>query len=114
MRISDWSSDVCSSDLRATGVVIRRGGKRETLRAAGGVILSAGAFNSPQILMLSGIGPAAHLAEHGIDVALDRAGVGANLQDHIDYVSSWETRSTEPFGDKIGRAACRARGCRSV
>src|SRR3546814_7943965 len=52
--------------------------------------------------MLSGIGPAAHLAEHGIDVALDRAGVGANLQDHIDYVSSWETRSTEPFGDSLG------------
>ncbi|PAL22247.1 GMC family oxidoreductase [Sphingopyxis sp. GW247-27LB] len=89
-------------DGRATGVVIRRGKGRETLRAAGGVILSAGAFNSPQILMLSGIGPAAHLAEHGIGVVADRAGVGANLQDHIDYVSSWETRSTEPFGDSLG------------
>ncbi|MBB5705052.1 GMC family oxidoreductase [Sphingopyxis panaciterrulae] len=89
-------------DGRATGVVIRRGGKRETLRAAGGVILSAGAFNSPQILMLSGIGPAAHLRAHGIGVVADRAGVGANLQDHIDYVSSWETRSTEPFGDSMG------------
>lgn len=89
-------------DGRATGVVIRRGRGRETLRAAGGVILSAGAFGSPQILMLSGIGPAAHLREHGIDVTLDRAGVGANLQDHIDYVSSWETRSTEPFGDSLG------------
>src|SRR3546814_18946987 len=103
MRISDWSSDVCSSDLgRATGVVIRRGRARETLRAAGGVILSAGAFNSPQILMLSGIGPAAHLRDHGIAVVADRAGVGANLQDHIDYVSSWATRSTAPFGDSIG------------
>src|SRR3546814_159728 len=55
---------------RAVGVAIRRGSKRETLRAAGGVILSAGAFGSPQILMLSGIGPAAHLREHGIEVAL--------------------------------------------
>ncbi|ALH82785.1 GMC family oxidoreductase [Sphingopyxis macrogoltabida] len=89
-------------DGRATGVVIRRGSKRETLRARGGVILSAGAFNSPQILMLSGIGPGAHLKDKGIDVALDRAGVGANLQDHIDYVSSWETRSTDPFGDSAG------------
>ena len=89
-------------DGRATGVVIRRGSSRETLRARGGVILSAGAFNSPQILMLSGIGPAAHLAEQGITVVADRAAVGADLQDHIDYVSSWETRSTDPFGDSLG------------
>jgi len=89
-------------DGRATGVVIRRGSKRETLHARGGVVLSAGAFNSPQILMLSGIGPAAHLKDKGIDVVADRPGVGANLQDHIDYVSSWETRSTDPFGDSAG------------
>lgn len=87
---------------RATGVVIRRGSRRETLRARGGVILSAGAFNSPQILMLSGIGPAGHLKDKGIEVVADRASVGADLQDHIDYVSSWETRSTEPFGDSLG------------
>ena len=86
-------------DGRATGVVIRRGGRRETLRARGGVILSAGAFGSPQILMLSGIGPGAHLQERGVAVVADRAAVGADLQDHIDYVSSWETKSTDPFGD---------------
>ncbi|MBN8845657.1 MAG: GMC family oxidoreductase N-terminal domain-containing protein [Sphingomonadales bacterium] len=86
---------------RATGVVIRRGGRAETLRARGGVVLSAGAFNSPQILMLSGIGPAAHLKDKGIEVVADRAGVGADLQDHIDYVSSWETRSTDPLGDSL-------------
>ena len=56
---------------RATGVVIRRGSKRETLRARGGVVLSAGAFGSPQILMLSGIGPGAHLRS-----ATARAGPG--------------------------------------
>ena len=89
-------------DGRATGVVIRRGSKRETLRARGGVVLSAGAFNSPQILMLSGIGPAAQLKDKGVEVVADRKGVGANLQDHIDYVSSWETRSTDPFGDSAG------------
>lgn len=88
-------------DGRATGVAIRRGGRRETLRARGGVILSAGAFNSPQILMLSGIGPGAHLAEHGIEVVADRGAVGADLQDHIDYVGSWETRSIDPLGDSL-------------
>ena len=65
-------------------------------------MLSAGAFGSPQILMLSGIGPGAHLGDKGIEVIADRAGVGANLQDHIDYVSSWETRSADPFGDSAG------------
>lgn len=86
---------------RATGVAIRRGRKRSVVRARKGVILSAGAFNSPQILMLSGIGPAAHLKEHGIDVVLDKPAVGADLQDHIDYVSGWETESTVPIGDSI-------------
>lgn len=89
-------------DGRATGVVIKRGFKRETLRARGAVILSAGAFNSPQILMLSGIGPGTELQRHGIAVTREVAGVGADLQDHIDYVGSWETASTEPFGDSLG------------
>jgi choline dehydrogenase-like flavoprotein len=84
---------------RAVGVVIKRGRRRETLRARGAVILSGGAFNSPQILMLSGIGPGAELQRHGIAVTRDCAAVGADLQDHIDYVASWQTASTEPFGD---------------
>ncbi len=88
-------------DGRVAGVAIRRGGRRETLRARGGVVLSAGAFNSPQILMLSGIGPADHLREHGIEVALDRPAVGADLQDHIDYVSSWQTESKDLIGDSL-------------
>ncbi|MDR6833112.1 MULTISPECIES: GMC family oxidoreductase N-terminal domain-containing protein [unclassified Sphingopyxis] len=88
-------------DGRATGVMIRRRGRQEILRARGGVVLSAGAFGSPQILMLSGIGPAEHLADKGIAVTLDRAAVGDNLQDHIDYVSSWETRSADPLGSSL-------------
>ena len=52
-------------------------------RCRGEVVLAAGAIGSPQILMLSGIGPAEHLRHHGIDVVLDRPGVGANLQDHL-------------------------------
>ena len=86
---------------RAVGVVIKRGWQRETLRARGAVIVAAGAFNSPQILMLSGIGRGAHLQTHGIGVVRDVAAVGADLQDHIDYVASWETASTEPFGDSL-------------
>ena len=88
-------------DGRVTGVAIRRGGKRETLFARRGVVLSAGAFNSPQILMLSGIGPADHLKAQGIDVVCDRADVGSNLQDHIDYVSGWETQSDVPIGGTL-------------
>ena len=86
---------------RVTGVAIKRGRKREVITASGGVVLSAGAFNSPQILMLSGIGPAAHLREHGIDVVLDKPAVGSDLQDHIDYVSSWQTQSKDPIGDSL-------------
>ena len=88
-------------DGRVTGVAVRRGSRRETLRARGGVVLSAGAFNSPQILMLSGIGPGEHLCERGIEVALDRAAVGSELQDHIDYVSSWQTESKDLIGDSL-------------
>ncbi len=71
-------------DGRAVGVEVLRGGTREVLHASGEVILAASSINSPKLLMLSGIGPAAHLAEHGIDVVADRAGVGQNLQDHLE------------------------------
>ncbi len=64
---------------RASGVVLDGG---EPLLAAGGVILAAGAYGSPQLLMLSGIGPGAHLCDHGLDVLLDLPGVGENLQEH--------------------------------
>lgn len=93
---------------KVTGVAIRTGGfggKREVLTARKGVILSAGAFNSPQILMLSGIGPAEHLREHGIAVKVDKPAVGSDLQDHIDYVSGWQTESKAPIGDSIEGSA---------
>ncbi len=69
---------------RAVGVEVLRGGSTEVLRTRGEVILAASPINSPKLLMLSGIGPAAHLAEHGIKVVADRAGVGQNLQDHLE------------------------------
>ena len=86
---------------RVTGVRVRRGKRSEMIYARKGVILSAGAFNTPQILMLSGIGPAEHLKQHGIEVVLDKAAIGSNLQDHIDYVSGWQTTSDVPIGGTI-------------
>jgi choline dehydrogenase-like flavoprotein len=71
---------------RAVGVAYREGGVEHELRARREVILSAGALLSPQLLMLSGIGPAAHLREHGIAVVHDLPGVGRNFHDHVDVV----------------------------
>jgi choline dehydrogenase-like flavoprotein len=83
---------------RATGVVIKqRWGQKRTIKARGAVILSAGAFGSPQILMLSGIGPADHLQNMGIDVVHNKPAIGSDLQDHIDYVSSFKTESKNHF-----------------
>jgi choline dehydrogenase-like flavoprotein len=74
---------VLIENCRAVGVVYRQSGVEKTARARGEVILSAGAIGSPQILMNSGVGPAEHLAQHGIPVVLDKPGVGGNLQDHL-------------------------------
>ena len=83
---------------RATGVILRRGRQRSVIGARREVILSAGAFGSPQILMLSGIGPAQELAAQGIAVQHDLPGVGQNLQDHLDYILSY----TSPRKDVVG------------
>ena len=74
---------------RATGVEIETGAGIATISAGREVILSAGAYHSPKLLMLSGIGPAAHLGEHGISVLQDSPSVGANLQDHYILTMSW-------------------------
>jgi len=68
---------------RAVGVEYLKGGRTVTVRAAREVLLSGGVFNSPQLLMLSGIGPADHLREVGIEPIVDLPGVGKNLQDHL-------------------------------
>ena len=67
---------------RAVGVTVQRGERSQRIDAREGVVLSAGALNTPRLLMLSGIGPAAHLREHGIDLVVDAPGVGQNLQEH--------------------------------
>lgn len=94
---------------RAKGVEFERAGKVMQVFARAAVVLSAGAFGSPQILQLSGIGPGGMLKEHGIPVLVDSAEVGANLQDHIDYVSGFATKSTDSFGSSLTGAARMAR-----
>lgn len=85
--------------LRATGVEYVRGGVRHTVHARREVLLSAGALLSPQILMLSGIGPAAHLREVGVQPVHDLPGVGHNLHDHLDALLVADApQLTQSFG----------------
>lgn len=79
---------------RATGVVLADGSRIEGRE----VILSAGAFVSPHLLLLSGIGPGRELARHGIPVVADLPGVGENLQDHLDITLEYEAKSVAPYG----------------
>ena len=85
---------VLIEDGRAVGVVVEQDGEERTVRAAREVIVSAGAFGSPHLLMHSGIGPAAHLAEWGIETRVDAPGVGQNLQDHLACGAAFSTRDT--------------------
>ncbi|MBT6508970.1 MAG: choline dehydrogenase [Rhodospirillaceae bacterium] len=75
---------ILMKDRRAIGIAYDHEGRQREVLASREVILSGGAINSPQLLMLSGIGPVDHLREHGIEVVRDLPGVGANLQDHPD------------------------------
>ncbi|MCB1395394.1 MAG: GMC family oxidoreductase N-terminal domain-containing protein [Rhodobacter sp.] len=83
---------------RAVGVEYRQGGAVKQVRAGKEVILSAGAFQSPQILMLSGVGSAEALRPHGIAQLHELPGVGQNLQDHIDFIMGYKTRDTDTIG----------------
>ncbi len=114
---------------RAIGVQASQGDRKLRLEAEREVILCAGAYNSPQLLMLSGIGPAEHLAEHGIQTLIDRRAVGENLSDHAatelvwmapqpdDRVARRRWRSarlllsmqTGAFGSNLAEAGCFAR-----
>ncbi len=83
---------------RACGVQLSHKGAPKSVSAKREVILSAGAFQSPQLLMLSGVGPAAHLRTHGIGIIADRAQVGENLQDHLDWTALYKTKSSDAIG----------------
>jgi choline dehydrogenase len=85
---------------RAVGVRYSRNGETREVRAEREVILAAGTVNSPQLLLLSGIGPAEELASHGIEIVHELPGVGKNLQDHVDCVMAWEcSKPVTLFGD---------------
>lgn len=82
----------------AKGMEYRRGSNRGKVHARCEVILCGGAFNSPQLLMLSGIGGAAKLSREGIEVIHDLPGVGENLQDHLDFILLYKSRDNGLFG----------------
>ncbi len=86
---------------RATGIAGSRGRTEFRLTAKRAVVLCAGAFGTPQLLMLSGIGPADHLQAHGIPVEVDRPAVGTNLQDHLDYSIAYECDDTRFLGQSL-------------
>jgi choline dehydrogenase-like flavoprotein len=100
VRTGALTTRVLVSGGRATGVEYRSGGQTRTAHAAAEVVLAGGAVNSPQLLMLSGIGPGAHLREVGVDVVHDLPGVGGGLQDHPLVPVVWHTRS----GRSLSRA----------
>jgi choline dehydrogenase-like flavoprotein len=91
------ATNVIMAGRRAQGVAYMRGGERHEVFAEREVILSAGVFNTPQLLMLSGIGPADHLRATGIMPLIDLPGVGGNLQDHLAVTIAFVRREPGPF-----------------
>jgi choline dehydrogenase-like flavoprotein len=91
VEIGAFALRLAMEGRRATGVEYERGGAIQKALATREVILSAGAIGSPQILMLSGIGPAKHLQRHGIAVVADVPGVGENLHDHVSAACTYRT-----------------------
>ena len=87
---------------RAVGVSYNQGGKQHSIRANKEVILCAGAFNSPQLLMVSGVGPEKELQKFGIPLVHDLPGVGQNLQDHPDFIFGYSADSLDLIGISLG------------
>ncbi|HUR32330.1 MAG TPA: GMC family oxidoreductase N-terminal domain-containing protein [Vicinamibacterales bacterium] len=90
------ATEILFEGRRACGVAYVQNGRRQTVSADREVIVSAGAFASPRLLMLSGIGPADHLTDHGIAVRADLPGVGQNLQDHLQLPVVYGSTLTIP------------------
>ncbi|UXN62840.1 choline dehydrogenase [Phyllobacterium zundukense] len=100
--VNGFARRVIIESGRAVGVEITRRRRTEVIRARREVIVAASSINSPKLLMLSGIGPAAHLKEHGIEVVADRAGVGQNLQDHMEVYIQQESLKPITLNSKLG------------
>lgn len=100
--IKGFARKVVLDGKKAVGVEISRGSDVQTISAKKEVILAASSINSPKLLMLSGIGPAKHLKEMGIEVVVDRPGVGQNLQDHLELYVQQECLQPITLNSKIG------------
>ncbi|MGL4488765.1 MAG: GMC family oxidoreductase [Rhizobiaceae bacterium] len=89
------ATEILFSGKTANGVAYTKGRKKLIAQAKREVILCGGAFNSPQLLMLSGIGPKDELQRHGIALRHELKGVGENLQDHLDFIVCWKSKITD-------------------
>lgn len=97
IRTGVLASRIVVENNRAVGVEIVSGGRTVIERASREVIVTAGAIGSPKLLMLSGIGPAAHLKHHGIRTVVDLPGVGQNLHDHLDVFMMYNVRNVDSY-----------------
>jgi len=93
---------------RAVGVRFEKAGVSRIARARGEVVLSAGAIGSPHLLQVSGVGPAAVLAERGVDVLHDSPGVGENLQDHLQLRCIYKVEGAKTLNQRAGSLLGRA------
>ena len=113
VKVKVLASRVLMAGGRAVGIAYTENGQTRTVQAAREVLLCGGVINTPQLLMLSGIGPPAQLAAHGIQTQVALAGVGANLQDHVSVVVMYQRKQPGPFHrmmrlDRIGPAILQA------
>ena len=99
--INGFARRIVIENQRATGVEIETGGQVQVVRARREVIVAASSINSPKLLLLSGIGPAAELRAHGINVVADRPGVGKNLQDHLEVYIQQECTQPITINSKL-------------
>jgi choline dehydrogenase-like flavoprotein len=108
---SAYTTRILLEAKRAVGVEVRIGGELKQLKAKREVLLCAGALQSPQLLMLSGLGPGAQLQKHGITTVHDLPGIGANLHDHVDVVQVVDTPQVKDlFGLSLAGAVNAIKG----
>jgi choline dehydrogenase-like flavoprotein len=104
------ASRIVLEGKRATGLRYLKGSRETEIRARREVILCGGTFGSPQLLLLSGIGPADELKRHGLTVHHELRGVGRNLQDHLDFILLWMSRSRDMIGLSLPGALALLKG----
>ncbi len=104
------ASKILTEGKKAVGIAYIKDGKTVEIKAEKEIILAGGAFATPQLMLLSGIGPVDELKKHGIEVVHELPGVGQNLHDHIDYVVAHKSNSRETMGISLGGVVDLTRG----